>query len=221
MPSVTQTAAVRGLRPVANALGAIVGDTYSRGIGWRACVDSSRTMRYSPGASASLTGRARMERRASLSLLKYAMPLTTSEIAKAITSPVEPPSQFPASRIRAESSPSRAAVLTPLYCRCIGGASLLARSCCQLVASSDLTQNPPPIVPGGPEGGPRGAGLQRAYSSGAAWVSTASTACGRKLRTTARPSAAPSATPWEAGMRYEGGGAAGSGSANSCAAQVR
>ena len=33
MPVVQHTAALRGLRPVANALGAMVGETYSRGIG--------------------------------------------------------------------------------------------------------------------------------------------------------------------------------------------
>ena len=46
MPSVQQTAALRGLRPVAKALGAWVGEMYRRGIGWRAAVESSRTMRY-------------------------------------------------------------------------------------------------------------------------------------------------------------------------------
>ena len=70
MPSVQQTAACRGLRPVAKALGAAVGDTYSRGIGCRALVASSRTIRYIAGCSASLTGRARIERSASLSELK-------------------------------------------------------------------------------------------------------------------------------------------------------
>ena len=45
MPSVQHTAALRGLRPVAKALGASVGEMYSRGMGWRACVESSRTMR--------------------------------------------------------------------------------------------------------------------------------------------------------------------------------
>ena len=44
MPWVTQTAALRGLRPVANALGWWVGLTYSRGIGCRASVASSRTI---------------------------------------------------------------------------------------------------------------------------------------------------------------------------------
>jgi hypothetical protein len=68
MPSVQQTAALRGLRPVAKAFGAWVGETYSRGIGWRDAVESSRTMRYIVGCSASLTGRARIERNASLSL---------------------------------------------------------------------------------------------------------------------------------------------------------
>ena len=70
MPSVQQTAAWRGLRPVANALGADVGETYSRGIGWRAAVASSRTIAYIAGCSASLTGRARIERSAILSELK-------------------------------------------------------------------------------------------------------------------------------------------------------
>ncbi len=39
-------------------------------MGWRACVESSRTIRYRPGASNSLTGRARIARRASLSLFQ-------------------------------------------------------------------------------------------------------------------------------------------------------
>ncbi len=70
MPSVQQTAALRGLRPVAKALGAWVGEMYRRGMGCRAAVESSRTMRYSAGASNSPTGRARMARRASLSLFQ-------------------------------------------------------------------------------------------------------------------------------------------------------
>ena len=60
MPSVAHTAACRGLRPVANAFGCIVGDTYSRGMGWCAAVASSRTIEYMAGCSASLTGRACM-----------------------------------------------------------------------------------------------------------------------------------------------------------------
>ena len=56
MPSVQQTAAFCGLRPVAKALGASVGEMYSFGIGCPALVDSSLTMRYMTGASASLTG---------------------------------------------------------------------------------------------------------------------------------------------------------------------
>ena len=56
MPSVQQTAAFWGLRPVAKAFGASVGEMYRRGIGLPAFVDSSRTMRYIAGACASLTG---------------------------------------------------------------------------------------------------------------------------------------------------------------------
>ena len=56
MPSVQQTAAWLGLRPVAKALGACVGLTYSAGMGLPAAVESSRTMRYIAGAWASLTG---------------------------------------------------------------------------------------------------------------------------------------------------------------------
>jgi hypothetical protein len=70
MPSVQHTAALRGLRPVANAFGASVGEMYRRGMGCLAWVESSRTMRYRAGASNSLTGRARIARRASLSLFQ-------------------------------------------------------------------------------------------------------------------------------------------------------
>ena len=64
------TAALRGLRPVANALGAAVSLMYSLGIGWWALVASSRTIRYIAGACTSDTGCACMARSASLSLLK-------------------------------------------------------------------------------------------------------------------------------------------------------
>src|SRR5690606_15222644 len=70
IPVVQQTAEFRGLRPVANAFGADVGLTYSRGIGCRADVANSRTIRYIAGCSASDTGRARIARSASLSELK-------------------------------------------------------------------------------------------------------------------------------------------------------
>jgi hypothetical protein len=72
MPSVQHTAALRGFRPVANALGWLVGLMNSRGIGCRAIVASSRTIAYISGCSASVTGRARMARSAILSELKYA-----------------------------------------------------------------------------------------------------------------------------------------------------
>ncbi len=67
-----QTAAWRGLRPVANAFGASVGLMYRRGIGWCAACASSRTARYMAGASASVTGRACMARKAIVSERKYA-----------------------------------------------------------------------------------------------------------------------------------------------------
>ncbi|PQM46374.1 hypothetical protein C1Y40_03453 [Mycobacterium talmoniae] len=70
IPVVQHTAALRGLRPVANALGALVSLMYSRGIGWCAVVASSRTIRYIAGACSSVTGWACMARNASLSLLK-------------------------------------------------------------------------------------------------------------------------------------------------------
>ena len=47
IPSVTQTAAFCGLRPVAKALGCGVGETYRRGMGCPAWLDSSRTIEYS------------------------------------------------------------------------------------------------------------------------------------------------------------------------------
>ena len=71
MPLVTHTAAFCGLRPVAKAFGCGVGLTYSRGIGWLADADSSRTIAYSWGASCSVTGRAPIERSAILSEKKY------------------------------------------------------------------------------------------------------------------------------------------------------
>ena len=70
MPVVQHTAALRGLRPVANAFGAAVSLMYSRGIGWRAVVASSRTILYITGACISFTGWACIARSASLSLLK-------------------------------------------------------------------------------------------------------------------------------------------------------
>ena len=56
IPSVQQTAAFWGLRPVANAFGWFVGDMYRRGIGIRARPASSDTIAYSRGCSACVTG---------------------------------------------------------------------------------------------------------------------------------------------------------------------
>ena len=62
MPVVQHTAAFLGLRPVAKAFGASVGEMYNAGIGWFASRESSRTMRYIAGCSTSVTGRACMAR---------------------------------------------------------------------------------------------------------------------------------------------------------------
>ena len=50
MPVVQHTAALRGLRPVAKALGLAVSLMYSCGMGWWAAVDNSRTMAWICGA---------------------------------------------------------------------------------------------------------------------------------------------------------------------------
>ena len=91
---------------------------YSRGMGWLAFVDSSRTIAYSWGAWASVTGCARIERRASLSEKKYVPKFIASDTTTAIARPAPPPNQYPTSRISAVSRPSRAAVLRPLRCEC-------------------------------------------------------------------------------------------------------
>ena len=67
MPSVTQTAACCGLRPVANALGCGVGLTYSRGIGCPAGGRQLADHRVQLRGLASVTGWARIERSAILS----------------------------------------------------------------------------------------------------------------------------------------------------------
>ena len=108
-----QTAALRGLRPVANAFGAWVGLTYSLGIGWRADVASSRTIRYIAGCSACDTGRACIARRASLSELKYAYPFISSAIARPMNSAVRPNSELIA-MMSALMPPSSSAVFSPL-----------------------------------------------------------------------------------------------------------
>ncbi len=67
MPWVTATAALSGLRPVANAFGCGLGETYSRGMGMWALAARPWTIWYSSGNSASLTGTALAARMAILS----------------------------------------------------------------------------------------------------------------------------------------------------------
>src|SRR5262249_52142580 len=119
-----QTAALRGLRPVAKALGWAVGEMYRRGMGWLALADSSRTMAYSWGDCASVIGCARIERNASLSEKKYVPKVMASDTRTAITRPALPPNQYPTSRINAVRRPSRAAVFRPLRCECTSNHSL-------------------------------------------------------------------------------------------------
>ena len=67
MPSVQQTAAFSRVAPVANALGAVGGGDVEARHRLLARSESSRTMRYIAGCSASVTGRACIARSASLS----------------------------------------------------------------------------------------------------------------------------------------------------------
>lgn len=113
MPSVQQTAAFSGFRPVAKAFGANVGETCKEGIGCPCWVDNSRTMRYIAGCSASLTWRACMERKASLPLFQYEKPLTPTAMTKAMTRPVVPPNQAPITKMTEPIRPSRKAVFRP------------------------------------------------------------------------------------------------------------
>ena len=65
------TAACSGLRPVAKALGAAVGLTYRRGMGWLARWLSSWTIRYICGNCCGSAGTARIALMASLSEFQY------------------------------------------------------------------------------------------------------------------------------------------------------
>jgi hypothetical protein len=67
MPSVTATTACRGLRPVAKAFGVWVGMIATLGIGRLAWWATWRTIRWRPGASASVTTLARYDQRTILS----------------------------------------------------------------------------------------------------------------------------------------------------------
>ena len=70
-PSVMATAACLGLRPVAKALGWGLGLTYSLGMGISALAVSSSMMAWYWGSCAEVTGTARAEAMASLSLNQY------------------------------------------------------------------------------------------------------------------------------------------------------
>ncbi len=72
-------------------------------------------MRYRAGASNSLTGRARIARRASLSLFQYAYAFVPIAMNSATTRPVRP-KKLPMTMMSADSPES--AVLSPLCRRC-------------------------------------------------------------------------------------------------------
>ena len=107
MPVVQHTAACWGSRPVAKAFGASAWEMYSRGIGWRACVDSSRTTRYMTGCSTSLTGWACIDRSASLSLFQYANAFVPTASTSATSKPVRPKNAPPTTTMTAARAPSR------------------------------------------------------------------------------------------------------------------
>src|SRR4051794_461639 len=75
-------------------------------------------MRYIAGCSASLTGRARIEASAILSLKKYATPFMASAMTAAKMRPPRPPTAPPMTRISADMRPRSAAVFGPLCARC-------------------------------------------------------------------------------------------------------
>ena len=114
MPAVTATAAWSGLRPVAKALGWRSGVTYSFGIGRSASAVSSRTMRYSSGISASVTGCARAALMAMVSENQYEPPTTTRPRTRPMIRPPWPQNE-PMNRKRPPRAASRVKVLSVFF----------------------------------------------------------------------------------------------------------
>ena len=110
-PSVMATAACLGLRPVAKALGWGLGLTYSLGIGISALEVSSSMMAWYWGSCAEVTGTARAEAMASLSLNQYDPPTTITAMTIPMASPPLPPSSAPTPTNSAAISTSRTNVL--------------------------------------------------------------------------------------------------------------
>ena len=109
-----QTAALRGLRPVAKALGASVGETYSRGIGWRArggeLADDPVHRRLL--GLADRPGPHRAQRQ--LVGVPVAVSVHAEREEQGDDSPVLPAMQPPTSSRKADRPPSSSAVLSPL-----------------------------------------------------------------------------------------------------------
>ena len=111
-PSVTQTTACWGLRPVAKAFGCGLGEMATVGIGRSARCASPATIAYSSGASAAVTTRARAARSASLSLCQYEKPTSPRPSSRPSSSPVRPPSNPPTAMARPARPASKVKVLS-------------------------------------------------------------------------------------------------------------
>src|SRR6267378_4028400 len=94
-PSVTATDAWQGLRPVAKALGAASGTTYSFGTGRFAFAARRSMTSYSLGACSRLTGCAPLDHSAILSEKKYAKALPITAMINAMVMPLRPPKYAP------------------------------------------------------------------------------------------------------------------------------
>src|SRR6266446_8405959 len=94
-PSVTATDAWQGLRPVAKALGAASGTTYSFGTGRFAFAARRSMTSYSLGACSRLTSCAPLDHSAILSEKKYAKALPIRAMINAMVMPLRPPKYAP------------------------------------------------------------------------------------------------------------------------------
>ncbi len=112
IPVVTATTALLGLRPVAKAFGCSCGATATTGIGRPARCRIRSTIRYSSGASASVTTWAPYILSTSRSEKKYMMKLKNMPKIRAIIRPWEPPSSCPARPKRPTRAPINTNVLT-------------------------------------------------------------------------------------------------------------
>ena len=118
MPSVQHTAALFGLRPVANAFGVKDGATQIEGIGCCARAESSRTIAYSCGCCISVTRYAPMDLSAIVAEFQYEYAVWTSPMPANTTihtmRPVPEAISAPMASSSAHMLPSRRVVFRPL-----------------------------------------------------------------------------------------------------------